>query len=252
MPIVEAADPATDLSQGDILRITKVHAVAEDGNVRTIDCIACLVLSRDCVAEHKGQVVAAPIHRFAFKIPEYGKEQSRKEIFEDIKEMLAELRDGGASPDRVYLGSIEGLDKAFRQVAWLDHLSTIFVPKETTPRAEWLRTVRIGRLTDDFRRALAIRITWAFGRIGFDDFTWYPTEDLRLIVEQAEGALAELRAAVASEQLTLARAKADAAVNPKEITGREGTLNNRKKTRDDFEALVRQFRGALDTRTARE
>lgn len=188
MPIVESPDPGKALHQGDILKGIPLYATsanwADGGQVAaSVKCEACLVLSRPCVAAHKNKLVVATVERI--------QENPPGDTFEQIQSVLSDLRSGIDAPDCFYLGHISSLGVG-RYRARLDSLHTIVMPSADRLR-EALKTHRVGRLSEDFRRDLHTRVFGAFAQLGFDDDGWFSDGDLNWLVSAAETKEAKLQ-----------------------------------------------------------
>jgi hypothetical protein len=155
-----------------------------------------MVLSRDCSATHKALSVAT-----VQELKQIDLDRDDRKDFDHVVKALEVVRDGAASPDRFYVGVLEGK----RYVAHLDEISTVELPSAEEERATWISARRVWSLEEEFRFALRARLNWLFAKPGFDDFAWFCNEDLDAICTVAEAQLAALRAehaAKLSEQST--------------------------------------------------
>ena len=184
MPILIEASGDAPLTQGDILKDLALFATeangGDPGSSYKVKSPLCMVVSRPCAVLHKQQIIVAAIERVAVPLPREAK------TLESVRQFLEELRDGGGTPDRFYLGQqIPNFHEEGRFFARLDSLHTVKAPP-AGQLAELLRVRRIATLADDFRRDLHRRVFSAFATLGFDDFGWYPNQDLNWIIAVAE------------------------------------------------------------------
>jgi hypothetical protein len=193
MPIVEKPSPDSDLTQGYLLQgvplysVLAVTGVAE--KIQNQQCFCCLVLSRPCVAQHKESVVVALVDRYRDPVP---KEAS--DSFSNAHDFLEAIRDARRTPDKFYLGQLPDIGPG-RFRAHLDSLHTIKLPRSEDLKA-FLRERRFARLAWEFLRDLHVRIFSSFASLGFNDYDWYSTEDLKWIVGLGSKELAALEADV--------------------------------------------------------
>jgi hypothetical protein len=199
MPIIEEAVAGRPLSQGDVLKGIPLYFSARDPEGKWTPAgdpkkDLCLVLSRQCVVEHKNTLIVGHVAKHVGNIP----------VIQEFGEALAfleNLRDGTKSPDLFYLGLLPGLEG--RHVAKLDYIATVQVPTIPDDRRAFVDTHRIARLNIDYVRALHVRVFQAFANMGFDDYRWVSDEDLGWLV--ALGNI-EIKA-IEQEQETVAAAK---------------------------------------------
>ncbi len=200
MPILEVPPAGLDLAQGDILANLTLFAGGDAEAVRIPETHA-LVLSRDCTAVRDRFLTVAPVQ--SFTTPPKGMSP------DELAQFFAELRDGDAEPDRLYLGSLSPEPEAPRYKAHLDRLCLVRTPTQER-RAAWVVENRIARLTADFVRALPVRLFQATARVGFDEYGWYSTTDLQWLMLVVDGEVARLGADLAAKKVALATAQAAA------------------------------------------
>lgn len=255
MPLLVPPAAGTDLTQGDLVKVDALHTTRFDGNVQSIGGVEyALVLSRDCVAEHKGKVVVATVvsvdrplldpddtKRWAKDIADGANDADvHKKRFDVLLRALQHYRDGSLSPDRFYLGPVPGDGSEQRFVAHLDELATLYVPTDPTKLASWLASNRKACLEDQARKALGTRIFWAFTRVGFDDHEWLPDPDLRAVCAAGEAALHAMRSAAASARVTREDDQA-AGRDAKALAGRDSHIAKLDRDADLFEAQLKPF-----------
>jgi len=184
MPIIEpAATDQEQLLQGDVLRGVNLYTTAaswegDGGRHRKAPQSLCLVLSRPCVATHKGVVVVAGVEKYADGVPRDANS------FVRVREFLSDTRDGLRSPDRFYLGQLP--NEKGRFCARLDAIHSIQVPPGEQERRAFLRERRIGTLNAEFVRDLHVRVFMAFASLGFSDQSWLSDGDLSWLVQAGE------------------------------------------------------------------
>jgi hypothetical protein len=127
---------------------------------------------------------------------------------EETRRLMASLRDGDGTPDRFYLGTIPGREPR-RAFARLDLVSLIKVPEEADVRKGWVSVRRIGTLSQDHRRHLHTSLFLAFGREGFDDFAWWPDDDLKIVIAAGSREVSEAKAAQAARLSNFQAASAE-------------------------------------------
>jgi hypothetical protein len=203
MPILIEASPNAPITQGDILSGLALFATEENwgetGSSYKVKSPLCMVVSRPCAVLHKRQIIVAAIERVVVPLP-----RDMKTV-ETVRQFLEELRDGGGSPDRFYLGQqIPNFRKEGRFFARLDSLHTVKVPP-SEQLAELLRVHRIATLADDFRRDLHRRVFSAFATLGFDDFGWYPNQDLDWIIAVAEQEVSSLERDIKEKEAQISK-----------------------------------------------
>lgn len=187
MPIIEPVPAGLPLSQGDVLQGIQLFSTREcwgpnGGEAALANGQHCLVISRPCVASHKGHVTVIPIEQVRGGIP------SDIKTFDDVLKFLRDTRDGVDAPDNFYVGELPG--KSGRYSARLDSFHNVQVPSDPRDRQTFLDSRRIGRLSIDFARDLHVRIFRAFASLGFDDISWLTDQDLQWIVDKGRSELA--------------------------------------------------------------
>ncbi|MHC4400544.1 MAG: hypothetical protein ACYTG0_12785 [Planctomycetota bacterium] len=195
MPIlIEVSDDAP-LTQGDILKDVSLFATDSrwlhtGGQVPQMKSPVCMVLSRPCAILNKPQIIVASVECVKGEIP--------RDLagFEKVRQFLEQLRDGGNSPDRFYLGQqIPTLGQSGRFFARFDSLHTVKMPDSDT-LAALLPRHRVATLADEFRRDLHRRIFSAFAALGFDDYAWYSDQDLDWVISAGQKELSDLRSEI--------------------------------------------------------
>ncbi len=212
---VSASEPQ-ELLQGDLLKLTRgltYSSVEDDFDIApSYDMLFShgLIVSRDCVALQKGEVVVAGVKPTNWKVPQIREGEDRSvspdREFDDFCRALESFRDGASTPDRFYLGHLPESGDV-RLVAHLESLVTVKLPDEGRLE-EFIRRTRVARLDVEFRAALPTRIFSAFCRGVFDDHSWLSTPDLALVVAIGQKLEAEIKAEVelAKEDLGAQRA----------------------------------------------
>lgn len=267
MAILLPVAPQVELGQGDILAGLVFHVSTLGGEARPWKLNSTflgVVMSRDCVAGHKEFVEIAPVNAMdqnpfdalktidaktakgkAVAEPKTPNQLDPQEYFEDALRILSDLRDGSKSPDRFYLGSLP--ERAGRFVAHLDKTVPFRLPKEEE-LVEFLGKHRIGRLTEDFVRALAVRKFYSLARVGFDDHAWFADEDLELLVKAGRRAVAKLEAELAdrdAQRAVISAGKEGVRTESHEETANYNAL---KKRRDELAQQVGPYDDQLKKR----
>lgn len=192
MPIVEQAPQESELAPGDILSGVPLYTTtfaAGNWTQTSAPQELCLVLSRPCVIANKQVLTAAAIDRARHSIPR------EPRSFDSIEAFFTSIRDGHGSPDRFYLGGLPTIEQGQRFFARLDSIHTITVPKESTLDSV-LRRFRIARLSGDFLRDLHVRVFTAFASLGFNDYEWYSTQDLQMLIHAGQAELDKEKSAL--------------------------------------------------------
>lgn len=181
MPIIEPPIPGAPLSQGDILKGIPLF-FSKRGAGASWECGSdkknlCLVLSRQCVVEHKKLVTVAAIDKYSNNTPD-------GQDFKGALLFLENLRDGNKSPDLFYLGQLPDMQGRF--CARLDFLGTIEVPQVPIERQPFIDQYRIAKLHKDYIRDLHVRVHQAFANMGFEDYQWLSDADLKWLIATGE------------------------------------------------------------------
>ncbi len=213
MPIIEVPAPDLPLSQGDVLKDVRLFLTQEcwaeaGGDALKTPHKLCLVVSRPCVVGHKPHAIVAAVERFADRVPR------EVETFDDIRDFLTDLRDGTDAPDVFYLGQLPGYDGRFG--ARLDSMHTVQLPGDCEALRRFAHEKRIGRLHIDFARDLHLRIFRAFASLGFDDYRWTSTEDLRWLVSRGRSEKTSAETALRDTETALHAAQAQGFKHPNE------------------------------------
>ena len=227
MPIIEQPNSHDDLSQGDILEGVNLFESIVDSAGKTkqneLRSQYCLVLSRDCVCAHKDRIVVSEIAKLQANV---GKEV---QSFQDALDFLNDLRSNDGAPDCFYLGNLPNLPD--RYVARLDSVHTVNLKRTR----QIVQGKRIARLTQEFIKDLQLRFFRSFASFGFDDHSWFTTEDLEFLVSF----------------ISADKAKFDV-----ELT--KGSFNNPDKAQKiqsslaQYEIEVRPFREELERRKSKQ
>lgn len=204
MPILEAIDPAAPLDQGDLLFGLKLYSTGIDwetsGGSAAGAPVPCLIISRPCNVVNKRELLVAKVGTYRERMERSADDADR------IRKVLMDLRDGAGTPDRMYLGHLPN-GESTRYQAMLDSLHTIQLPV-LGELATFVSKNRRARLSDEARRDLHVRIFTAVARMGFDDFSWYSTLDLELLVRAYSHDEQKLRLAITEQQVLLAKGQA--------------------------------------------
>ena len=201
MAVVEAITNAAEgLRQGDVLQEVDL-CVDEEKGPEYIRC-AVLVVSRDCVAERDPKVLVAPLQKYQANIGKDGI------TFDALRKRLALVRDGEGAPDRFYIGPLKA-DDPTRYQAQLELLTPLRITTKTAERSAWIAEHRIGRLNAEFIKALPNRVQWSLAKPGFDDYTWYPDDDLLALLTIAKAERAALFQNVCDAEKAVATGKLD-------------------------------------------
>src|SRR5262249_32576213 len=151
----------------------------------------CMVLSRPCAAVHKAHVIVAAVQQFKSNQPK------GVDDFDKLLSFMTGIRDGRTAPDTFYLGQLPG--HTGRHAARFDSLHTIEIPDKPEEIQSFLKKCRIASLNLEFCRDLHVRIFNAFASLGFDDYGWFSTVDLKALVDQGLLDLANLEADLAKK-----------------------------------------------------
>jgi hypothetical protein len=190
MPIIEPVAKELPLSQGDLLQGISLYATGSNWgasggeSVQTAKSGLCLVVSRPCVARNKEHVTVVEVEQVRLDVPEEAK------TFDDMTRFFSAIRDGAKTPDRLYLGELEG--KTGRFTANLDSFHNLQVSNHSPERQQFVGACRIGRLHRDFITDLHARLFRAFASMGFDDVGWFSNQDLEIVVNAGRAELAAL------------------------------------------------------------
>ena len=178
MPIIETVAETEPLSHGDVLKGVKLFSTDGSGEQSvTSKASFCLVLSRPCVVAHKPLLMVAAIEEFKYSIS--------KDVasFDEMLAVMTGIRDASQSPDVFYLGTLPSISGRF--CARLEQLHCLHVP-QGEQRTRFVERYRIARLNADFCRDLQLRLFRSYASLGFDDLSWFPTEDLQSLMQFAQ------------------------------------------------------------------
>jgi hypothetical protein len=190
MPIIEQPTRGTPLSQGDILKGVTLYFSKRSANASWEAVTGkseelCLVLSRQCVVEHKKTLTVASVEKYPGTPP----------ISQDFKSallFLENLRDGNKSPDVFYLGQLP--NETGRFGARLDFLTTIEIPERPADRQVFIDRHRIATLQKDYVRDLHLRVFQAFASMGYEDYQWVSDADLKWLVSTGNAEISKYEA----------------------------------------------------------
>ncbi len=213
MPIVLRPPEGDALTQGDILKgLSFAVATSDDKLQADSRAIYLLVISRPCKALRDDLVVVAPVVQSKLDLSQARPQmegKGEKVTLDRMRRFLAGIRDGGQHADSFYLGDLDaGSSKRF--AADLSSFSTLRVPKDEPARAAWIKEHRVWRLDLEFARDLHVRIFNSVARLGFDDYAWFATPDLEIMITEGQKEISQ-------RQLLLAEAQS--AVQNKEGAG---------------------------------
>lgn len=242
MPIVvPVPDPEAPLSQGDILKGVPLFRTSSSEPAAAVACASpfCLVISRPCVTLHKGRIVVA-------EVAPYAKERPQFETFDEAKEFYDDVRDGKSSPDRFYLGQLDGQRGSF--CARLDSLHTIEVPEAEALRRKYVADRRVAQLDPAFARDLHGRLFRAFASLGFDDHAWYSTADLEVLVTLGEKAVAIAESEYSGAKARMLAGQSQAYNKPGEEKGLENAVEKQRLAVEKVKAELQPLKDELTRR----
>jgi hypothetical protein len=242
MPILSPfADREEPLGQGDLLKdVQMVFSDAANGDSRSFKETMALVISRDCVACRDAYVTVCPVKRWTGTVP-------REQAADDLVEFLEDIRDGVASPDILYLGSLEN-GNGERYQAQLGVICTILLPSDEAKRKSWVREHRLARLESDFVRSLPVRLFQSIAKVGFDDHAWHSTPDLEWVVTKFQAALDKLTAAITEKKAEKATAEASDPSNASRHTTIQREIDRLTKDARNLSDHFAPFRSELARR----
>lgn len=190
MPILIRADPNSTLRQGDLLHGRDLYFCgAKEGQEPASPrkrASYLLVISRDCQALRDGLVAVLSVSEYKLSKPE--------DDFARLRKVLEVDRDGGRTPDLLYLGPIGDHGKRF--VARLNLPFVIEIPESEQERGAWVVRERVATLHRDYLAHLHSRLFGVFARSGFDDHAWLADDDLDILVRRGDAEIASLDAEV--------------------------------------------------------
>jgi hypothetical protein len=237
MPIVELPKPGAPLTQGDILKGITLFSTKDSwaGGVHVeAPFDMCLVVSRPCAIAHKQHVIVAGIANYPDGVPKEAND------FERVLDFLTGRRDGIRSPDLFYLGHLPA--ETGRFCARMDSLHTIHIPSDQAVMDEFLKVNRVASLIADFARDLHLRIFSAFASLGFEDNSWFSTEDLEWLVNQGRSDISKAEHSV-NDLLTQ---KSSLAAQGKQFA--EKSLTSAEAKLDELRTKVAPFEAELKRR----
>ena len=230
------------LAQGDLLKDVPLFVAAPEGQAQPLKASYLLVISRDCNALREEYVAVVPIVHHAVNL-----DANESMSFDALRRLLADIRDGAAAPDRLYLGTIDSTKR--RYSAQLDKPCTIKLPTDKNERANWVGEHRIARLAPTFKVSLPRRLFGAFGRVGFDDHDWFCTADLELLVARGRMERSTLQAKVHKIEGGIVSAEANSA-KERQISGMRQQLNKAQTALREFEETFLAYEKTLAIRVS--
>lgn len=246
MSLVEVCPPERALQQGDILKDLALYGTTIDAKPTDLSrgTGMALVLSRNCKAVNSDCILVSLL------------EEKNVDVFsslasmslEDTRRILASVRDGDGRPDRFYLGALPGRTRA-RAFACLDKLFTIAVPTGDKARSEWVAAHRVATLDADHRRDLHCRILSAFAREGYNDFTWWPSVDLQIMILAGRREIRAIEEKIATQTLLLHQLGAPAGDREKsQRSAIETDLKSQHTKKADAEKVLQPYLDVWSTR----
>lgn len=246
MPIIETPRSDAPLSQGDILDgiplfTSDLRKVWDEELSVRVGTGLCLVLSRPCVCLHKPQIVVSEVTSLVMD-----KAITVAESFDDIKDILTDLRDGVSAPDTLYIGPLPGKQGKFR--ACLDSIYTLTIPDNPDARLEFCSRTRIARMCDEYVRDLHIRLTRSFASLGFDDHKWLCIEDLATLVAKGKHDRMKLKTEVADFESQLAMSQNQIKLKPSHEQNLLQSKSVAEKKLEELDQILAPFEAELKTR----
>lgn len=227
MPIIESVSETEPLSQGDVLKGVKLFSTdsSGEGPVQS-KATYCLVLSRPCVVAHKVLLTVAAIEEFKFSIA------NTVESFDEMLAVMTSIRDASQSPDVFYLGALPSVQGRF--CARLEQLHCLLLP-QGEQRTSFLQRHRIAKLDVDFSRDLHLRLFRSYASLGFDDLSWFPTEDLQSILQFADTDVSRAQTRLQGLKATKERQQLqDKKFNESDLSAAERSLNELNQKFDPY------------------
>lgn len=242
MPIARPTLPGP-LRQGDILKDLIFYVTGEAGAIAEAEVPFCVMLSRDCNALRSPNVLVAEIQ--CYRPEAFTAILSGEMSLDQTRRTMDSLRDGDGTPDTCYLGPL--LDGEQRYAVSLDRIHTVEVP-EGDARSAWIEKHRVFQLDADFIRHLQTRLFSSVAKQGFNDFTWWPTQDLEALVIVGEKDIGNLTTEHAKAGLTLKKAEQQQNVNSKRIEGLQNKRNKEAGNVEEARELLAAYQTELDRR----
>ncbi|GAB4568142.1 MAG: hypothetical protein Tsb0020_21250 [Haliangiales bacterium] len=242
MPIARLASPGP-LRQGDILKDLLFYITSEAG-ARPSDSPFSVVLSRDCNALRSENVLVAEIQSHQPEI--FTKILSGDMSLDQARRAMDVLRDGEGTPNRCYLGPL--LDGEQRYAVVLDKIHTVEVPPAGEKRTKWVDSHRVFQLDNDFIRHLQVKFFSSIAKQGFDDFTWWPHQDLEALVRIGRKDVATLASHVQQAELEVQNAQFQKA-KPAKLKGLNRAVTKKQAELDHMRGLLALYEQELARRT---
>lgn len=203
MPIVLRPPEGDALTQGDILKgLSFAVATWDDKLQADLRAKYLLVISRPCKSLRDEFVVVAPVVQSKLDLSQarqHMEGKGERVTLDRMRRFLAGIRDGGQYTDSFYVGDLdEGSNKRF--AADLSSFSTLRVPKDGAARLAWIKEHRVWRLDLEFARDLHVRIFNSVARLGFDDYSWFATPDLEIMITEGQKEISQRQLALAEAQ----------------------------------------------------
>lgn len=189
MPITDSVDSGEPLTQGDILTDTKLFVSGVDGAPHEQHAGLCLVVSRPCQAVRSKVVTVARIEQYP-KLPKH------MNSFDKIRKTLLDLRDG-QHLGSFFLGQLPNHEGRF--CARFEPFYALQIPNGAD-RQGFIDSHRIARLDPNFAKDLHLSVSRSFASLGFDDNSWWTTEDLECLIAQGEADIKLLEAEKAQHE----------------------------------------------------
>lgn len=254
MGLVEPIGGRGSLGQGDLLRDLAFYGAAIDGTPEQVsEAVAGLVISRNCNALRASHVLVAPV--VSYRRETFAQLRDGAVSMDRARRLMAGLRDGWNEPDIFYLGPIQALGHE-RYAANLRHICSFGVPVADAERASWVEGKRVARLSTSHRRHLHARLFRAFADEGFDDFSWWPTQDLNLIVAKGRQEIADAQRQLAAAEISLETGRSDGSVEPKQLqralSGRQAKIGTARLDLEKAQAALRPYLDELARRETAE
>lgn len=242
MPIARSASPGP-LRQGDILKDLIFYVTGEDVAIAEAEVPFCVVISRDCNAIRSSNVLVGEIR--LYRPEEFTEILSGDMSFDEARRTMDSLRDGDSTPDTCYLGPL--LDGEQRYAVSLDRIHTVEVPKGDA-RSTWIEKHRVFQLDADFIRHLQIKLFSSVAKQGFEDFTWWPTQDLEALVVVGKRDISSLNTKHNEAILELKGAEQQHNVHERELQNRQKNVNNLAADIEKAMELLEPYQTELNRR----
>ncbi len=114
--------------------------------------------------------------------------------------------------------------------------------------AAFLSDHRVARLASDFTRSLHTRLFRCFAELGFEDYSWYETDDLELLVSVGEMELNRAEAVLHERNVVLQRSKLQGNAKEAQISGMEKGIDAARKAVEEIQGKLRPYNAELNAR----